>query len=232
MALALVQTSAAVGASGATLTANITFGSAVAAGSTLVVLISQTVAGVRDYTVTDNIHGASGWAAAEASASDIRTAIWYRANHNGGTVTVSVTHGLATVGFRAMAMEWSGYGATVTVDDSDSLDEGVSATSHTCSSLGVTSTNECVAFCACGLNATATECNPGSGYSEVPTAEVHNRTLFQYQRFASGCTNETGAWSTTGIARMGRSSIALLSGPAGGGGGAATHNSLLLLGIG
>lgn len=231
MALALVQSSSAVGASGATLTANITFGSAVVAGSTLVVLISQTVSGARDYTVTDNIHGSSGWTAAEASAADIRTAIWYRANHSGGTVTVSVTHGLATVGFRAVAMEWSGYGATVTVDDSDSLIEGGSGTSHTCSALGVTSTNECVAFCAGGLNATATECNPGASYSEVPTAEAHNRTLFQYQHFSSGCSNELGAWSTTGIARIGSSSIALLSGPTGTGGSTA-YRGLMMMGIG
>jgi hypothetical protein len=232
MALALIQASSAVGASGGTLTANITFGSAVAAGSTLVVLISQTVSGTRDYTVTDNIHGSSGWAAAVASSADIRTAIWSRANHSGGTVTVSVTHGLASVGFRAVAMEWSGYGATVTVDASDSLVEGGSGTSHTCSSAGVTSANECVAFCACGLNATATECNPGASYNEVPTAEVHNRTLFQYRHFASGCTSETGAWTTTGIARIGSASIALLRGPSGAGGGASTHNALLLLNVG
>jgi hypothetical protein len=171
---------------------------------------------------------------AQNGGSSFQTAIWYRANHDGGTVTVSATHGLDAVGFFAAAQEWGGFGSTVTVDDSDALIEGSSLTSHTCSAAGVTSTNECVAFCACALNATASECNPGASYTEITSGRVHNRSLFQYRHFASGCSGELGAWSTTGTARIGQSSIALLRGPAagGGGGGRNPNHARLLGGIG
>jgi hypothetical protein len=233
MALGHIQDSNFGGGSGSPLTAILTFGSAVAAGSTLVVGIAQTTSGARTYTVSDNIHGTSGWTLAEASGAGLDTQIWFRGNHGGGTVTVTVTHGLGTVGFVAAASEWSGFGSTVTVEASDSLEEGASASSHTCSALGVSSVNECVAFCACALNATATDCNAGSGYTEVPPSTVHNRILFQRRHFQQGCTSEVGAWTTTGTARAGRSSIALLSGPAGGGGGGGSNRSgLLLLSVG
>jgi hypothetical protein len=233
VALGHIQDSNFGGASGSPAMATLTFGSVIAAGSTLIVGIAQTATGARTYTVSDNIHGTSGWTQAVSSPSFLQTDIWYRANHNGGTVTITVTHGLGTVGFVAAASEWSGFGATVTVEASDSLEEGSSASAHTCSALGVSSGNECVAFCASGLSATATDCNPGSGYTEVPPSTVHNRILFQRRHFPSGCQDEVGAWTTTGTARAGRSSIALLSGPAGvGGGGAANHNSLLLLSCG
>jgi hypothetical protein len=232
MALAFVQESQSlVASSGSPLTATITFNAPIAAGSTLIIGISQAASGARTYTVSDNIHGSTGWTKAIGSAFTFQTEVWYRANHDGGTVTITVGHGQATVGFWVSGTEWSGFGSTVTVDASDSLEEAGTGTSHTCSTAGVTSTNDCVAFCAGTLSATATECNPGAGYTEVPTGIANNRVMIQYRQFASGCSGEVGAWSSTGTARLGRSVIALLRGPAGGGA-PANNNNLLILGCG
>lgn len=234
MALAHVQdSSSVVVSSGNPSTALITFGSAVAAGSTLVVLISQAATGARTYTVSDNIHGTNGWTKAIGVTTGVTNQIWYRGDHNGGTVTITVTHGdNSTPLFLAAACELSGYGTTVTVEATDSLTEGGVLNTHTCSASGVSSSNECFAFTAGSLTSGSTECSPGTGYTEITPGYAQAQFLLQRRHFPSGCTSEVGTWTNTGTARIGRSAIALLSGPAGGGGGAATHNSLLLLGIG
>jgi hypothetical protein len=233
MALAHVKDSASVVvSSGNPSTANLTFTSTIAAGSTLVVVLSQAVVAARTYTVSDNIHGTDGWTKAIGVTSGATDQIWYRGNHSGGTVTITVTHGQSSPLFITAAAELSGYGSAVTVEATDSLTEGVGATSHTCSASGVSSSNECFAFCVGHFGSGATECNPGTGYTEITPGYAQGQFLFQRRHFSSGCTNEVGAWTNTGSARAGISVIALLSAGVAGGGGAATHNSLLLLGVG
>jgi hypothetical protein len=236
MALAHVQdSSAVVVSSGNPSTALITFGSAVAAGSTLVVLISQAATGARTYVVSDNIHGTDGWTKAIGVTTGVTNQIWYRGDHNGGTVTITVTHNdAATPLFLTAACELSGYGATVTVEATDSLTEAGIGTTHTCSTAGVSSSNECFAFCSGNLTSASTECSPGTGYTEITPGYVQGQFLLQRRHFPSGCTNEVGTWTNTGTARIGRSAIALLSGPAGAGGGSGRNpnHTRLLGGIG
>lgn len=213
MAIAHVQdSSAVVTASGNPETASVAFGSNVTAGSMLVVFIAQFTSSVRTYTISDNVVGSTGWTKAKGIASSQEAEVWYRANHTGGSVTISVTHGLSSTVFVAGAAEFSGLGATVTVDASDSLAEGSNLNSHTCSTSGITSANSVVAACSGVLGAIGTECNPGTGYAEVTSGFVNNSSCFQWKLFPSGCTSETGAWASTGTARQGRSVIALLSG--------------------
>jgi hypothetical protein len=236
MALAHVQdSSSVVVSSGNPSTALITFGSAIAAGSTLVVLISQAATGARTYVVSDSIHGTTGWTKAIGVTTGVTNQIWYRGNHNGGTVTITVTHNdAATPLFLTAACELSGYGSTVTVEATDSLTEAGVLNTHTCSTAGVSSSNECFAFCAGNLTSASTDCSPGTGYTEITPGYAQGQFLLQRRYFASGCTNEVGTWTNTGTARIGRSAIALLSGPAGvgGGGGGSSIENLLLLGVG
>jgi hypothetical protein len=235
MALARVQDVATVVASGNPLTSVLSFSSAVAAGSTLVVLIAQLGTSARTYVVSDNIHGTSGWT--EAFKTDPTTgrdvAMWVRGNHNGGTVTITVTHSSSTSAFRATATEWSGFGATVSVDDTDSSEEAAADNSHVSGATGVTSTNECVAFCVGIPTSGSTGTVAGTGFTLIPNGATATGHLFQYKHFASGCTNEQGAWTHTGGASASQSGIVLLSGPAGaGGGGGGDYRGLMLMGIG
>jgi hypothetical protein len=221
MAIAFVQESTNA-ASGGTTTATPSISPT--AGNALVVFITQSASGTRTYAPTDNIEGATGWTEAAYLNSSGTANVWFKANVPAGITTVTITAS-AAVTFTAAVAEFSGFGTTITVDDSDTLLEGSSSNNHTCSTSGVSSGNEVLSVCAAVMSAAGTECNPGSGYTEVPNPLSQSQTLKQWKRFATGCTNEVGAWSNTGTARIGKSVIALLSGNAGGGG--TTYTSTL-----
>lgn len=196
------------------LTSVLTFPGAVTPGNALVVYVLQFQPGTRTYTVTDSVMGSSGWVqiVAENQAGARGTQLWVNGNHTGGSVTVSVQANTSGVLFNAGVQELSGYAGTVNIDAFSSLTEGATGNNHTCSAAGVSSTKDCMAFCACVAAGSFTEGNPGSGYTEITGASGF--ILAQYKAFPSGCTAEVGAWSNTGAARVGVGCIALLSGPA------------------
>lgn len=219
MALAWVQDSAAVVLSApapTNQTATLTFGSNVTAGNTLVVYVALHNVATRTFTVSDNVDGA--WTGGEIVSTNpyLGAALFWKANHTGGAVTITVTHGLASSSFYAGASEFSGFGTTPVEDASDSLAESVATDNHTCSASGITSANECIAVCACVLNSIVTSTAAGSGYTEHTDGSTGGtRILFQWQRFASGTSAHTGPWTSVGTDRTGTSVIALLSGTAG-----------------
>lgn len=224
MAIAFVKDSSAVvaGSGGPPGTAAVSFGSNITAGNSLLCFVAQAASGNRTYSVADNVGGtwvkAVGVTNQTIGGGALGVEIYYCASSPGGSVTITVTQSSSLIAFNAAAAEFSGFGGTITVDASDSKNEnGVNSNNHDCSASGITSANPVLAVSSGCMSSTGTECNPGSGYTEVLNAFVGNRTLFQWQHFASGCTNEKAAWSNTGTARQGLSVMALLSGAGGGG---------------
>lgn len=171
--------------------------------------IGQLATFTRTYVVSDSVMGTTGWVKIAGINPGAAAELWCNPDHTGGAVTISITHGNATGQFRTIAMEWP-FGGAITVDATSSLNEGANGTSHASSSAGVTSTHNVVAFCAGALDSTgATDCTPGTGYTEV-LAWVSGVVCFQYKAFPTGCTNETGPWTSTGTAKKGTSVIALI----------------------
>lgn len=191
-------------------------------GNALAVYIAQTASASRTYSVGDNIDGATGWVQQIRNAPGQIVEIWTKANVPSGITTISVAASSDTT-FRAAASEFSGFGASITLEDADALNEGSASGSHACSASGVSAAKEVLAACVGLLNAAASECDPGSGYTEAPSGETHNQTIFQWRIFPNGVSNEVGAWSSTGTNRSGRSAMVLLSG--GGGEGRTTKNT-------
>jgi hypothetical protein len=220
--LAPVQTRPNVGATGSPLTATDTL--TVTAGNAVFVAIgSNTAASTRNYTVSDDVMGTTGWRrdVSRSAANAFGCEIWVNPNHTGGTVTITVTHGQGSGGFTISVGEFSGFGGTVVCDASDFFIDPNVADNHVCSSSGVSSANEVMAICAGWLEAAATSTAAGSGYTLMGSGG--NQFLVgQYQHFPAGCANEQGAWTSTGTDRRGRGAIGLFSG-AGGGGGATAN---------
>lgn len=223
MALTRVQESTQVNSSGSPQTAVCTL-SSVSAGNTLFIHFGQTGSGSRTYSVSDDAGGT--WAPVVAanniiiggSGNQKTAAVWAAQNHPGGaTVNITVSHNSATQAFRAAACEYSGFGAAFTVEATDTNNDATSGTSHKCSASGITSAAvEVLAICSAVLNVAKTDCAPGSGYTEAPSAQASVDTLFQYQIFGSGATSEVGAWTHTGTNTNALGAIALLSAAAGG----------------
>jgi hypothetical protein len=224
VALAHVQSTGNIGASGGTLTAVLSFSGAVTAGNALFVIInSATGSSTRTYVVSDDVMGTTGWVrhVQRATSATLGNEIWANPNHTGGTVTISVTHNAGSGPFTAAAIEFSGFGGTVNLDASDFLNDTNVADAHVCSTSGVSSANEVIAVCSCWLEAAATSQSAGSGYTIVGSGGGQFMSG-QWQHFASGCTNEQGAWTSVGTDRRGRGAIGLFSGVGGGGGGGGT----------
>jgi len=220
MAIAFVQDSTITTGSGTPCSAAVSIspsaGNALIVTVTKITTLTQSIA-----SVSDNIDGTTGWALAveyfPSTSTNYRGAsIWYKANVPSGVTTVTVTGASVNV-FDAMATEFSGLGTTITVQSTDTHSDST-VNSFTCSTAGLTYGSECLSVGAGALNGTSTECNPGGSYTEMPASQADAQRIRMYQLFASGCTNDTGPWSSTGTARSGRSCMALFSGNAAAGG--------------
>lgn len=185
------------------------------AGNALVVYVGQTGSAGRTYTVSDNVDGTTGWAQAVYNNPGRASGIWYKVNIPSGITTITVAAS-GTAGYQFAASEFSGMGTVITVDDSDSNNEAVGSDNHQASATGVSSSNEVIAAVAGVLTAAATECNAGTGYTEVINPSSATSRLFEWD-ILSAPSGEVGAWTSTGTDRIGVSSIALLSGNASGG---------------
>ena len=220
MALAHVQDSTLVTSSGTSAALSLS----PTAGHTLIAFLGVSAATTRTFTVSDDVEGTTGWQTAvffQDSGTNRVVAAYYKVAAPSGLTAVTITAN-ATQTFKAAASEFSGFGGAVTVDASDSDVNPVASSVHDCSPAGVSSANPVLAVCAGVLTSVATECDPGTGYAEVPSGAASNNSLFQWRIFASGCTNEQGNWSSTGTNRVGVGAMALLSG-------AATSHSLMPL---
>lgn len=207
----------------------VTFGANITAGNAIILFINYTATSTRTFTVSDNVVGSTGWTKAVDFGATLGPEIWYRANHDGGAVTITAGHA-STGAFLCSAAEFSGFGATITVDATDTFTDAGVTDNHASSDTGVSSANEVVAVIAGNAEgANFTDANgTASSYTEVPAATVNATVWAGFRVFASGATNETGAWVSTGTDRVANSVIALLSGPAAAS--SACHRSLLGVG--
>lgn len=229
MALSVVQNSAVATASGNPSAAAASISPS--SGNALIAFLLQDDGDIRTYTITDNIDGATGWSQAKYYNPGQAAGIWYKVNIPPGITGVTSTVNTGVESHNLIILEVSGFGTAITVDASDQLLDGVGTDSHKCSNAGISSGNEVLAVCCGVLGANGSECNPGSGYTEIPGSHTSPFFLRQHRIFSSGCTNETGAW-TASDTRVATSVMALLSGNAVGGGGKVRRRQRMLLGVG
>jgi hypothetical protein len=184
------------------------------AGNALVVMIAQSTASARTYSVIDSDDtDGSEWTKAVGGSDGSRyTEIWYRANIPAGITSVTVKHNQSSTTFYAEVQEWNGFGSAITVEDSDTALEGGSSDNHYCSVTGVTTTEDVVAFAVGLLSSAATECYAGNRFTEI--AFTNGTYLFQYRKMPAGGWT-IGDWWSSGTDRTGQGAIALLKGAGG-----------------
>lgn len=191
-----------------------TIGLTPTAGNALIVCLGQSGSAIRTYTVSDDVEGTTGWVQIIYANPSRAAGIWAKQSAPSGITTITVTASASTT-FTASAMEWSGFAGTVTSLATDSLLEGATSTTHTCSAGGLTDASSLLAVTTGCLTAASTECAAGSGYTETPAGQANATALKQWQIFTSGCTSEVGTWTNTGTARIAMSAIALVAGAGG-----------------
>ncbi len=198
MAIAYIQECVnQVAGTGNPLTAAVVFASPVITGHALFVVISQAVNSNRTYVVSDNIVGTTGWVMAKSyhpSGIGTYNQIWYRSNHPGGTVTISVTHNSATTAFTAAAIEFE---IGIVVAESNSNFTTTNSTIHRCG-FGMASGNDVLSLCCAHVTVAATTLVKGTNYTRLPAAGTGVTHLFQWQIFPSGTTSEGGTFTNTG----------------------------------
>jgi hypothetical protein len=181
----------------------------VAAGNMLVALIAQGTGTLRTFTVTDN-SGSNTWANAVTISSSFVAQISYAKNTAAASTTVTVTaSGSATYSFHIL--EISGAHLTAPLDQTSSLAEAGATNNHVSAATAdvIDTAANVLVFCV-GVSSTSGVSGnaPGSGYTEINSTAQPNGYMFQHQASAGALTNEQGAWSHTGTARLGNSVIA------------------------
>lgn len=180
-------------------------------GNTLVVYIAQQAGAIRTYTVNDSVVGSVGWTQAAYNYSATVEAIWYRANHTGGNVSITVVANTGTITFVSAYSEFD-LGDTVTVGMTGNRTETVTSNQHSSTDTALNATGSGIVVTSGVLNSAGTECNAGSGFTEVPNPLSNGNYLFQWKNFSGSISNEWGNWSNTGTARIGKSVSLILLG--------------------
>lgn len=202
----VVQAPNAVLVSGAT-TGQVTMGSAVQAGNSLIGGVGA--AAIRSWTVTDTVDGGS-WSSDVLIQPAESAQIHHRHSASAGTPTITWTVNTGTFTGWVWAAEVSGLDTGASAQ-TGSLDEGSNSTSHNCNATALTAT-DAFGICSGVLNTAATTTVAGGSYTIAPTLSS-NRYLIQYQVNASF--NDSGPWTSTGSARQGTSVMAVFAAPAG-----------------
>jgi len=211
MAVVFENNSSAV-TTGSVTSANISY-TPQAINSMLVVFVGMFGSGVRQFSVSDNIEGSTGWKEVKQYNPDQYVGIFYKENIPNGITTITVQQTGATAAWVMVCAEFSGMGNNVGLDATDSNTDPSSSSTHFGSAFGISSptVSDLVVVAAGQLEATATECSPGSGYNEVPTGFANNNKLFQYKIISGPAILEKGGWTNTGTARVANSIIGILS---------------------
>lgn len=215
MALSHVQSvNSMVIATGSPLTSILTFPTTVTSGNAIIVQVTQQGSSTRTFTCSDDVDGAY---TTLKDASDFvpgeqnKTWIFYKENHTGGTVTITVTHSNSSADFAATAAEYAGFGSAISVAANDKLTDPSTATTHAASPEGVSHGGDCLAIVQGSTSGpNFTDSVAGTGYTKIPSGYSNTDYYFAYQIYASGVTADTGQWTSTGAARQCTTIIYLL----------------------
>lgn len=168
------------------------------AGNLLVVFVSGGIT-TNSGNVSDDVEGTQNWMrlASISGLAQREVAIWIKLEAPNGLTTITVTSiGFDTYEFAAS--EFSGLGKSQRLYVGDQVSDVTSQTTHQGSALGMTFTTSTIFVVAGRINSVQTECNPGTGYTEVPSGYTNGQHLYQW-KIAPGAINaEVGAWSNTG----------------------------------
>jgi hypothetical protein len=211
-----VQASTAyVVATGNPLTAVVTLPGAVTAGNALLCTIGVTGTAGRNFTVDGAIQDAVNWTKIVDFGGGRGPELWVTANHPGGSETITITHGDSTGDFAAACREFSGFGTSIVVVDSDTFTDPAATDNHFSADVaGVSGTGPLLGFSSGLLIGTATSTAAGTGWTKSPNIASTGR-VDQYQVFAMGVSGERGEWTSAGTDRVSEGVIVLLSGDGG-----------------
>lgn len=202
----LVRATADAGNSNA-LTAEVTL--TMAAGKAVALMIIQEGSATRTFVVKES-GSTTGWSELISFTSGAATAIprfWKRGSHPGGSTTINVTHNNTSGTFAICAVELDV--ADVALEASDVLLDGATTTSHAASSGGLTTATAVVGLLTASSNNTSLSTTTAGG-SWTKRSGSDNSMFMATVEFPSGCTGETGPW-TSATSRVARSGMVLLS---------------------
>jgi hypothetical protein len=175
----------------------------VAAGNSLAVAVVQYSAATnRVYSATtSNFSGSADFSSVRQYLPGRGAAVLVKHNVLAGSHTITVNADAGTTPMHVWVFEFSEYdgtGATVSAE----LLEAAATLSHTSAPAGEIDTAQASFVLVAGaLSSTVTTSVAGATY-EKATAAPNSNAFCQYKDAASALTDDAGAWTTTGTARI------------------------------
>lgn len=167
----------------------------VTSGNTLALIMFQTLAATRTYTVSDSVDGA--WTAGPlANISSRYAQIFYKIASSSGSKTVTVSPNGGSTEIHVSVVE---IGASTASVSSTITASGV--TSHPCAAVGEIDTlaNSYI-LSGSVLNASGSTYTPNASCTLIREGDLTNGFLAQYRRSSGALTDERSIW-TSGTAR-------------------------------
>lgn len=127
--------------------------------------------------------------------------VWLLRSATVGTHTLSVVASTTGTGFAVSAQVIQDLGTGTVTDTQPS---GTSGDAHLTAATGVTTTTATFVVCVNTLSGSVTTKTPGALYTAFVGPSATGPRFAQYREFASGCTAEQGAFTTTGTNRANR----------------------------